>query len=69
MAAWEENSIVSVLSSPPDPSTLPCSSVQAGADSPMGEGDDDAALDEGEGESLSNCPSSSHVGHEICYGR
>ena len=46
MAAWEENSIVSVPSSPPDPSTLPSSSVQAGADSPMGEGDDHAALHE-----------------------
>ena len=61
MAAGEVNSVVSVPSSTPDPSTLPSSPNQAGTDSPMGEGDDDATFHEGEGESLSNRPSSSHV--------
>ena len=61
MAAGEASSLASVLSSPSGPSTLPSSSFQAGSDSPMGEGDDDATSPGGEGDCLSNCPSSSHI--------
>ena len=69
MAAGEANSLVSVPSSPSGPSTLPSSSIQAGTDSPMGEGDDDATLPGDEGDCLSNCPSSSHMRQGIEDGR
>ena len=61
MAAEEASKLVSVLSSPSEPSTLPSSSIPVGADSPMGQGDDDATLTGGEGDCLSNCPSSSNI--------
>ena len=59
MAAGEASSVVSVPSSPSGPSTLPSSLIQAGTDSPMGEGDADATLsgsERSEGESLSQSP-------------
>ena len=64
MEAGEANSLVSVPSSPTGPSTLPSSSFQAGPDSPMGEGDDDATSPGEESDCLSNCPSSSHIRQE-----
>ena len=61
MAAEEASNLVSVLSSPSEPSTLPSSALPDGADSPMGEGDDDATSSGGEGDCLSNCPASSNM--------
>ena len=60
MADEEASDIVSVLSSPSEPSTLPSTVLQAEADSPMGDQDGDATLSDEAGDCLSNRPASSN---------
>ena len=62
MADEEPSDIVSVLSSPSEPSTLPSTVLQEGSDSPMEDKDGDAISSEEEGDCLSNHPASSHTG-------
>ena len=61
MADEEASKLVSVLSSPSEPSTLPSSVLPEGADSPMEEEDGDATSSGDEGDCLSNCPASSKM--------
>ena len=61
MAAEEASNLVSVLSSPSEPSTLPSSVLPEGADSPMGGEEGDATSSGEEGDCLSNCPASSNM--------
>ena len=61
MADEEASKLVSVLSSPSEPSTLPSSVLPEGADSPMEDEDGDATSSGEEGDCLSNCPASSNM--------
>ena len=64
MADEEASNIVSVLSSPSEPSTLPSAVLQEEADSPMEDKDGDATSSEEEGDCLSNHPASSTHGQQ-----
>ena len=61
MADEEASNIVSVLSSPSEPSTLPSTVLQEEADSPMEDNDGDATLSDEAGDCLSNRPASSNT--------
>ena len=61
MADEEASDIVSVLSSPSEPSTLPSTVLQEEADSPMGDKDGDANPSDEAGDCLSNRPASSNT--------
>ena len=61
MADEEASNIVSVLSSPSEPSTLPSAVLQEEADSPMEDKDGDATSSVEAGDCLSNRPASSNT--------
>ena len=61
MADEEASDIVSVLSSPSEPSTLPSTVLQEEPDSPMEDKDGDATLSDEAGDCLSNRPASSNT--------
>ena len=60
-ATTDATMAVSILSPPPGPSTLPRRCRLAGTPPCMGAGDGDATSSGGEGDCLSNCPSSSNI--------